>query len=374
MGAAEQLPRDWRYYMQFSSDNQSGASSKVLDMLQIANAGNSPGYGDDGWTKGAVDALQKVFECDLDAYFVATGTASNSLALSCIVQPWEAILCHNQAHIFLDESTAPELFSGGGRLISISGSADKLTPGHIEQYFAKTGLHVPHNPQAKALSFTQVSEMGLVYTPDEIKVLCHTAKNNGLRVHMDGARFANALAALDCSPAELSWKAGVDVLSLGATKCGALCAEAVIFFNKGVSKTFIHRRKRSGHLLSKGRFLGAQFIGWLQDNHWLELAKHANNQATQLAKLLSSIDGLQLVLPVQANELFITMPKYLAKHLLKAGAEFYEWYPEALPPGVTLHDDEVFIRLVTSFTTQDKHRIDFCESIRHYLDDGKNSM
>jgi len=353
--------------MLFGSDNQTGASLQVIEMIKVANTGYTHGYGDDEWTGQAIDALKKVFECDLDAYFVSTGTASNSLALSCLVQPWEAILCHHHAHILIDESTAPEHFTGGARLIPISKGAGKLTTEHLEEYFQKAGTDFPHNSRAGTISITQASEAGLVYTPVEIKALSTFAKDKGLRVHMDGARFANALATLECTPAELSWKSGVDVLCIGATKCGALCAEAVIFFNMELAKTFIQRRKRSGHLLSKGRVFGAQIVGWLQDNHWLELAKHANIQATQLAEVISSIDGLQLVWPVQSNELFVTMPKDLADRLQEAGAEFYEWYPEALPPNIELHDYEVFVRLVTSFATQDKQRVEFCELIREYF-------
>ena len=353
--------------MFFGSDNQTGASLQVLELIKAANTGYTHGYGDDEWTGQAIDALKKVFEYDLDAYFVSTGTASNSLALSCMVQPWEAILCHHHAHILIDESTAPEYFTGGARLIPISKGAGKLTTEHLEDYFQKAGTDFPHNSRAGTLSITQASEAGLVYTPVEIKALSTFAKDKGLRIHMDGARFANALATLECTPAELSWKSGVDVLCLGATKCGALCAEAVIFFNMELAETFIHRRKRSGHLLSKGRVFGAQIVGWLQDNHWLDLAKHANTQATQLAEAISSIDGLQLVWPVQSNELFVTMPKYLADNLKEAGAKFYEWYPDALPPNIELHDYEVFVRLVTSFATQDKQRVEFCELIREYF-------
>jgi threonine aldolase len=353
--------------MFFGSDNQTGASLQVLEMIKVANTGYTHGYGDDEWTGQAIDALKKVFECDLHAYFVSTGTASNSLALSCLVQPWEAILCHHLAHILIDESTAPENFTGGARLIPISKGSGKLTTEHLEEYFLKAGTDFPHNSRAGTLSITQANEAGLVYTEVEIKALSTLAKDKGLRVHMDGARFANALVTLGSTPAELSWKSGVDVLCLGATKCGALCAEAVIFFNMKLAETFIHRRKRSGHLLSKGRVFGAQIVGWLQDNHWLELAKNANTQATQLAEVISSIDGLQLVWPVQSNELFVTMPKDLADNLQEAGAEFYEWNPEALPPNIELHDYEVFVRLVTSFATQNKQREEFCELIREYF-------
>ncbi len=353
--------------MFFGSDNQTGASLPVLEMIKNANTGCTHGYGDDKWTEKAVDKLKNVFEYDLEAYFVATGTASNALALSCLAQPWEAILCHQYAHILVDESTAPEYFTGGARLIPVSQGADKLTAQHLEDYFRKAGKELPHNPLAKALSITQASEAGLVYKPHEIKALTDVAKDEGLWVHMDGARFANALASLRCTSAELSWKSGVDVLCLGATKCGALCAEAVIFFNKELAKTFIHRRKRSGHLISKGRMFGAQFIGWLQNDHWLELAEHANYQAAQLAEAISSFDDLQIVWPVRSNELFVVMPRDLADYLREAGAEFYEWHIDALPSTIQLNNDETFIRLVTSFLTDDKQCLQFHELIRKYF-------
>lgn len=353
--------------MYFGSDNQTGASLKVLGMLAEANNEYSHGYGDDRWTDQAIEALKALFECDLEAYFVATGTAANSLALSCMVQPWEAILCHDSAHIILDESTAPELFTGGARLLSVSNGQGKITPEHLENYFQTIGTDYPHNVRATALSITQASESGLVYTPTEISALSRVAKGNGLSIHMDGARFANAVASQQVAPAELSWKAGVDVLCLGATKCGALCAEVVIFFNKELAKTFVHRRKRGGHLLSKGRVFGAQMVGWLQDDHWLELAKHANTQAAKLAEAINGIDGLQLVWPVESNELFVVMPKGLATYLRDAGAEFYDWYVDTLPPNVTLQDDQQFARLVTSFATQDSHRHEFSELIRGYF-------
>ena len=353
--------------MYFGSDNQTGASPQVIGILAEANNEYTHGYGDDRWTDQAIEALKALFECDLEAYFVATGTAANSLALSCMVQPWEAILCHDSAHIILDESTAPELFTGGARMLSVSNGQGKITPQHLKNYFQRIGTDYPHNVRATALSITQASESGLVYTPTEISALSRVAKGNGLSVHMDGARFANAVASQQVTPAELSWKAGVDVLCLGATKCGALCAEVVLFFNKELAKTFTHRRKRGGHLLSKGRVFGAQMVGWLQDDHWLELAKHANTQAAKLAETFDNIDGLQLVWPVESNELFVVMPKGLANYLRDAGAEFYDWYVDTLPPNVTLKDDQQFVRLVTSFATQDSHRQQICESIRSYF-------
>ena len=353
--------------MYFGSDNQTGASSQVLNMLTEANHDYTHGYGDDRWTHQAIDALKTLFECDLDAYFVATGTAANSLALSCMVQPWESILCHDSAHIILDESTAPEMFTGGARMVPISKGEGKINPVQLNQYVQKTGTDYPHNVRPAALSITQASESGLVYTPTEVAALSAAAKANGLSVHMDGARFANAVASQQCAPAELSWKAGVDVLCLGATKCGALSAEVVIFFNKDLAHTFTHRRKRAGHLLSKGRLFGAQMVGWLQDDHWLELAQHANNQAAKLAKAIASIDGLTLAWPVESNELFVIMPKGLAEYLQAAGAEFYDWYESTLPANITLGEDEMFARLVTSFVSQDSQRETFCGHIHAYF-------
>jgi len=350
--------------MQFGSDNQAGASSRILAMLQAANSGFSHGYGDDQWCARATEALERFFDCRLEVFFVATGTAANSLALSCLVQPWETILCHHQAHILQDESTAPEFFSGGARLVPISRRSGRLTPSHLERYFKTLADEAPHTPRTGALSITQANEAGQVYTPRQLAALCSIAHAHNMLVHMDGARFANAVAALDCSPAESSWKAGVDVLSLGATKCGALAAEAVIFFRPELAATFSQRRKRSGHLLSKGRLFGAQFVGWLKDDHWLELANHANLQARCLADRLARFPAITLQWPCEANELFVTMPADLADSLQSCGAEFYEWPAHALPAGVELADNQLFVRLVTSFATTDDHIDRFCDLIQ----------
>jgi len=347
--------------MQFGSDNQTGASTRVLETITAANVGHTHGYGEDEWTERAVDALRETFQCDLDAFFVSTGTAANTLALSCLVQSWETILCHAQSHIIIDESTAPEFFTGGARLVGLAHGEGKLSVRHLKNYFLSAGLDIPHNPQSRALSITQATELGLVYTADEIAELTFVARQHNLSVHMDGARFSNAVAALDCAPADLTWKAGVDVLCLGATKNGCLAAEAVVFFKRDIAKQFVHRRKRAGHLLSKGRFYGSQIIGWLQDEHWLELAHNANLQATRLSETLSSIPGVRIVWPTQANEVFAVMPKQMAVHLKSVGADFYEWGHESLPRDVHIGEDEAFIRLVTSFTTEDNHVDNFCE-------------
>lgn len=350
--------------MQFGSDNQTGASEKVLKKIIEANSGYTHGYGNDDWTQRAVSALKDIFECELDAFFVATGTAANSLALSCLIQSWESVLCHAQSHINMDESTAPEFFSGGGRLVGLSKYRGKIEIEDLNQYFDKLNIDVPHSSRATALSLTQASEVGQVYTPQEISAIAKKAHAHGLQVHMDGARFSNALVSIGCTPAEMTWKAGVDVLCLGASKNGALAAEAVIFFKPGYAEQFIHRRKRAGHLLSKGRLFGAQFVGWLENSYWLELARHANSQASKLSSELSKINGIRFAWPTQANEIMIVMPTVMAKKLQDAGAEFYEWYLESLPASITLQSHETFVRLVTSFQTSDQHISEFCEIAR----------
>jgi threonine aldolase len=356
--------------MQFGSDNQSGAAQQVLDTLISANTGFTHGYGDDHWCDLAKEALMQMFNCDLDVFFVATGTAANSLALSCLVQPWETILCHHQAHILLDESTAPEFFSGGARLVPITQHAGKLELRHLKYFFNSESPQIPHTPAVKALSITQTNEAGQVYSIKELSELISCAHGHNLHVHMDGARFANAVAALGCSPADITWKAGVDVLTLGATKCGALAAEAVIFFKREQAVNFIHRRKRSGHLISKGRFLGAQFVGWLKDDYWLALAKHANNQAQLLEKRLATYHNIKQIRKCHANEIFLIMPGELADSLQTAGAAFYQWPVLSLPKNISLDKKEVFVRLVTSFATTNEHISEFCNNIGRFTENG----
>ncbi|MFY0699242.1 MAG: low specificity L-threonine aldolase [Bermanella sp.] len=352
--------------MFFASDNQSCASQPILDAIVAANQGFTHGYGDDPYTQKAVSLLETLFECNLDVFFVPTGTAANCLALASMVRPWQTILCHSSAHVLMDESTAPEFFTGGARMQGIAQHAGKLSAEHIENYLALAGDDIPHNSQAGALSITQANELGLVYTPSEIQAISQVCQQNHLKLHMDGARFANAVAHLNCSPADITWKAGVDSLSLGATKCGALCAEAVIFFNKEDAKACTHLRKRAGHLISKGRIFGAQFSGWLEKNHWLELAMHANQQAQTLSQALRKMKDIQIVWPVHANEIFLVLPKPLAVHLNNQGAEFYDWYPATLDPGTTLNSDQRYIRLVTSFLTTNTHCQDFITCINEF--------
>ena len=315
-------------------------------------------------TQRAERAIGELFECEPKVFLVTTGTAANTLALACLVQPWESILCHGQSHIANDESTGPEFMTGGARLLPLAAHEGKLGIEALTNYFAHAGTLVPHNAMARALSITQSNELGLVYTPDEIAALCQCAQEFDVRVHMDGARFANAVAAVGCTPAELSWQAGVDVLCLGATKCGALAAEAVVFFDLELAEGFTHRRKRAGHLLSKGRLLGAQFVGWLEDGHWQTLAQHANAMASLLAGELAALPGVRAGWPTQANELFMILPSTMTTALREAGAVFYEWPSTGLAEQDALQEDETFVRLVTSFQTQPDHIEQFLVTAR----------
>jgi len=337
--------------MYFGSDNQSGASEQVFAALAQANAGVSAAYGDDDWTQQAVAQIQTTFDCPAEVFFVSTGTAANALALACMSSPWQIILCHAQAHIINDELTAPEFFSGGARLIGLDGGREKLSLATLTEYLSRGSAHPPHNAEPAVLSLTQVTESGQVYSIEELTALCAVAHQHGLTVHMDGARFANAVASQGCHPAAMSWQAGIDVLSLGATKNGALGAEAIVFFNRSLAANLVPLRKRSGHLVSKGRWLGAQFSAWLSNGHWLDLAGHANRMATQLEQGLLACPASRVIWPVAANEVFAILPRPLIAQLRAVGAVFYEWPRHFVPSHFNLSSDDEVVRLVTSFRT-----------------------
>ena len=349
--------------MRFASDNYSGASRRVLDAVNAANDANEPSYGDDEFCRRASEKIAELFGCELEVGFVATGTAANCLALSMVAEPWQTIFCHKDSHLFLDESTAPELFTGGARLIPLAGEHGRLQVRDLDVALSTAGDAEPHNPVAAALSFANVNENGLVYTPDQVSALSERARAGGLAVHMDGARFANAIAALGCAPAELTWQAGVDVLSLGATKCGAMCAEAVVSFRPDDFASFAHRRKRAGHLVSKARWFGAQFQAWLDDGHWLDLAAHANRAAAELHGVLRQYRDIDVVWEVRANQLYVVMASSLADALLDAGAAFYPWYPSTLPGDYELANTDGIYRLVTSFATTRDEIAEFADAL-----------
>ena len=342
--------------MFFGSDNQAGASDQVLKAITEAYQGGAhDAYGADSYTDTAAAAVSEMFDTEAEVFFVSSGTAANMLALSAMVEPWDGVVCHHQAHILLDESTGPALFTGGAAMLPVPDRTARLTAAQLDDMMKRLPSDVPHNIRARTFSLTQANECGQVYTVDEVRALNDVAKSHGLRVHMDGARFANAVAALDVHPSEVTWKAGVDVLCLGASKNGAVAAEAVVFFDRSLATDFEYRMKRTGHLTSKARLYGAQFSAWLANDHWLDLARHANAMADSLRHAINELDCVRLAFDCQSNESFVIFDKGLFATLTKAGVSMYDWYPNALPEDRPISDDEQLARMVTSFaTTQDE--------------------
>lgn len=331
--------------MNFASDNWAGAHPSIISALQRANEGCAPSYGGDVLTKRVEATFSEVFERDVAVFFVATGGAANSLALSQISPPWGMVLCHQQSHIQMDECGAPEFFTGGAKLLPVEGFGGKLTTDAVKCALAGFPERPPHGMPASALSLTQATECGTVYSVDEVKALCGVAHAAGLRVHMDGARFANALARLGCSPADLTWRAGVDVLAFGGTKNGCLIAEAVVFFDPAAAADFMFRRKRAAQLFSKMRFIAAQFDAYLEGGLWLEMATHANAMAARLSNGLAAIPGCKVWYPVDANEIFVSFAPGAVEKLRGAGATFYPWVTPGDPAGGTMQ------RLICSWAT-----------------------
>jgi threonine aldolase len=336
--------------MNFASDNTAGIAPEILHALTLANNGFALGYGNDALTRRAEQRIAAFFEREVAVFFMPTGTAANALALAHICPPWGAVLCHAESHIMTDECAAPEFFGAGLRLVGLPGEGCKLTPATVQAAITRHSGHRPHQSNAAALSLTQATEAGTIYRPGEITALAELAHAHGLRVHMDGARFANALHRLNASAADLTWKSGVDVLSFGATKAGAMAAEAVVFFDPAAAEFMGERRKRGGHLLSKHRFMAAQFEAFLVDETWRRLAGHANAMADRLAQRLAAV-GRAPVWPVEANLVFVLLPKILDAPLRAAGASYYIRHSDSLPPGIHAGPDEMLIRLVTSFGT-----------------------
>ncbi len=335
--------------MNFASDNTVGVHPRILQAMADANDGAQRSYGADEYTTRATAALAQVFDTDLAAYPVLTGTAANSLCLAAMTRPFSAVLCHSEAHILVDECGAPELFTGGAKMLGLAEPAGKLTPAAIEQRVAGF-VRGEHDPRPAVVSLTQATEVGTVYTPDEVRAIADVAHAHGMRVHMDGARFANALVGLGCTPAELTWQAGVDALSFGGTKNGAMLLEVVTFFDTALADGFEHHRMKGGQLMSKGRYLGAQLEAYLAEDLWLDTATHANAMATRLAEGLAAVPDVRLPLPTAANEVFPIMPRTLFDRLQTAGAVFYEW-PGMGPGTDVVAADEVFARFVCAWTT-----------------------
>jgi threonine aldolase len=335
--------------MNFASDNTAPVAPDILDAIFEANRGFALGYGNDDWTRSVERRLSEIFERDVAAFLAPTGTAANALALAQVSPPWGVVFSHSESHIATDECGAPEFFGHGLKLEGLSGEGGKIAAEVLQAALADYGGHSPHQMVPAALSITQASEAGTVYRTNEIATLAELAHQRSLAVHMDGARFANALVRLNATPADMTWRSGVDVLSLGATKGGALAAEAVIFFDPGAAAFFGERRKRGGHLLSKHRFIAAQFLAFLADNRWLALARHANAMADRLAEELAAI-GLSPVWAVEANLVFVMLPRALDATLRAAGANYYVRTSHGLDVGA----DKVLVRLVTSFATSEE--------------------
>jgi threonine aldolase len=337
--------------MRFASDNAAGVAPAILDAVVAANAGFVLAYGNDPLTKSVERRFCEVFEREVAVFLLATGTAANALAIAHFSPPWGAVLCHARSHIATDEAGAPEFFGGGLKLVELPGEAGKIAPETLRAALAR-GRGEPHSVLPSVLSLTQSTEYGTLYHPEEVAALSAIAREKGLAVHMDGARFANAVAALGCSPAEATWKSGVDVLSFGATKTGAMAAEAVVFFDPARAKGMPSRRKRGGHLVSKHRFVAAQFDAFLRDDLWLALARHANAAAARLADGLVRA-GSPPVWPVEANEAFVVLSPEADARLRAEEATYYRWEAEALPAGRALPAGHFVARLVTSFATTD---------------------
>ena len=335
--------------MNFASDNVYGIHPRILAAIEQANTGTTPSYANDDWSKRAEAKLSEVFEKPVRAFLVTTGTAANGLALSAIAPSYGAVICHAEAHISCDECNSPEFFTGGAKILGLQGSGGKITPAAIERT-VKGFIRGEHDPKPAAVSITNATELGTVYSPAEVAAISALVKPRGMKLHIDGARFANAVAGLGVSPAELTWKSGVDVMSFGATKNGAMMLEAVVFFDVKLAEDFAYRRMRGGQLVSKSRYLGAQMLAYLEDGLWLDNARHANELAQRLMKGLLASGNVRIPHPVQANEVFAVMPRRLYDDLLGAGVKFFDWMPDGLGPG-GIKDDEILTRFVLSFAT-----------------------
>jgi threonine aldolase len=306
---------------QFASDNYAGICPEAWRATEAANHGHATSYGDDPWTAKASDSFRELFETDCEVYFVFNGTAANSLALASLCQSYHGVICCDSAHVETDECGAPEFFSNGSKLLVAPSAEGKLTPASIRELAIKR--QDIHYPKPRAVTITQSTETGRVYTLAELRAISDECKMHKLYLHMDGARFANACASLACSPAELTWKNGVDVLCFGGTKNGMAVGEAVLFFDRQLATDFDYRCKQAGQLASKMRFLAAPWVGMLESGAWLRNAAHANSCARHFAAQVSAIPGLRLAAPVEANAVFLLASKEILNAVRERGWQFY---------------------------------------------------
>lgn len=306
---------------QFASDNYSGICPEAWAAMQAANQGHQRAYGDDEWTARAADHFRRIFETDCEVFFAFNGTAANSLALAALCQSYHSVICAESSHVETDECGAPEFFSNGSKLLTANTVDGKLSSEAIREVALKR--QDIHYPKPRVVTLTQSTEVGTVYHPTELAQISATCRELGLHLHMDGARFSNACASLGCTPAELTWKAGVDVLCFGGTKNGMAVGEAILFFNHELAEDFDYRCKQAGQLASKMRFLSAPWVGLLEEGAWLRYGAHANHCAQLLASLIADVPGVELMFPVEANGVFLQMPEPAIETLRARGWRFY---------------------------------------------------
>lgn len=343
--------------MNFCSDNVTGVCPEIMAAITAANEGSAMPYGADEYSQRLEAKFSEIFETPVSVFPVLTGSAANALALSAFTPPFGAIYCHSESHINIDECGAPEFYTGGAKLVTLNSTDCQIHPSDLSATLARAGAGVVHHVQPVAVSITQATEAGTVYFQEQISDIADIARAHNLYLHMDGARFANAVVSLGCSPADMTWRSGVDVLCFGATKNGAMAAEAAIFFNRELTESFGFRRKRSGHLLSKMRFLSAQLEAYITDDLWLKNAARANEMATLLAQGLVNIPLVKLSHPVEANEVFLEVPEAVINGLMADGFKFYRWQNES----------SNVIRLVTAFNTREEDAIAFINSVKRLM-------
>lgn len=313
--------------MNFASDNVRGCAPEILQAVVEGMGGAATPYGGDALSQGLEARFSEVFETEVAVAPVTTGSMANGLALALATPPYGAVLCHEQAHIMRAEAGGPEFHTGGAKLVGVAGELAQITPRAVDEALAMLAADGDGAPLPTTLSLTQLTEMGTAYSAAQIAELAECARRSGLRVHMDGARLANALVGLDASPGDLTWRAGVDFLSFGATKNGCIAAEAVVVFNPtdDQRRALAKRRVRAGQQLSKHRFLALQLDRYLRDGLWLRLARHANDQARRLAAGLAPIPGIQFVAPTVGNQLFFAVPQAVEDAWRGAGVGFVDW-------------------------------------------------
>lgn len=338
---------------QLASDNYSGICPEALEYMLKANAEDDLAYGDDHWTLSAADRFRELFETDCEVYFVFNGTAANALSLATLCQSYHSVICHELAHVETDECGAPEFASNGAKLLLGEGPNGKLTPDSLNALITKR--QDIHYPKPKVVSVTQPTEVGTLYSLEELQAINEVSQQHNLKIHMDGARFANAVASLGVSPADLTWRQGVDVLCFSGTKNGLAVGEAIVFFDKALAEDFGYRCKQAGHLASKMRFISAPWLGLLKSGAWLANAQHANRCAAYLSEKLQAMDSLQLMFPTQANAVFIEMPQPMIAGLKQRGWRFYTFIGAG------------GVRLVTSWNTTYQQLDAFIEDVQQLV-------